>query len=78
MHELPPLSHPSHNASFDEGGSRRFAPHHRRDHSGTSTTSSLSVGGFSLSSHEGPRGKFMGLARLFSLCSRHSISLSHS
>ena len=50
--ELPPLSHPSHN-SFDESGGRRFA-HHRRDHSGTSTTSSLSVGGFSLSSHEGP------------------------
>ncbi|CAB9510389.1 expressed unknown protein [Seminavis robusta] len=51
MHELPPLSHPSHNASFEEG-SRRFAPHHRRDHSGASTTSSLSVGGFSLSSHD--------------------------
>lgn len=55
-HDLPPLSHPSHNASFEEGGTTRRYPHHRRDHSGASTTSSLSVGGFSLSSHEGHRG----------------------
>lgn len=30
---------------------------HRRSHSGTSTASSLSVGGFSLSSYDGPKGK---------------------
>jgi hypothetical protein len=32
---------------------------HRRSNSGTSTASSLSVGGFSLSSYDGPRGKFV-------------------
>ena len=60
--ELPPLSHPSSQQnSFDESTGRRFA-HHRRDHSGASTTSSLSVGGVSLSSHEGPhRGKFIDI-----------------
>jgi hypothetical protein len=31
--------------------------YHRRDFSAASTTSSLSVGGFSLGSYEGPRGK---------------------
>jgi hypothetical protein len=32
---------------------------HRRNNSGTSTASSLSVGGFSLSSYDGPRGKLV-------------------
>lgn len=32
--------------------------YHRRDYSGTSTASSLSVGGYSLASYEGPRGMY--------------------
>jgi hypothetical protein len=48
---LPPLSHSSSNI-FEEG--ERF---HRRNFSGTSTASSLSVGGFSLSSYDASRCK---------------------
>jgi hypothetical protein len=46
---LPPLPH-SNNIFENERG-------HRRSHSGDSTTSSLSAGGFSLSSYNGPKGK---------------------
>jgi hypothetical protein len=38
---------------------------HRRNDSGTSTASSLSVGGFSLSSYDGPKGKFIVLNAVY-------------
>jgi hypothetical protein len=46
---LPPLGHASNIFEGEKG--------HRRSNSGTSTASSLSVGGFSLSSYDGPKGK---------------------
>lgn len=58
---LPPLSHSSSNI-FEEG--EKF---HRRHLSGASSSSSLSVGGFSLSSYDAHRRK---LTQLFSCVSR--------
>lgn len=50
-------SHSSSNNIFQE---ERF--HHRRNPSGTSTASSLSAGGFSLHSYDGPRCKYFRLS----------------
>jgi hypothetical protein len=51
---LPPLSHAGSNIFDEERIQERV---HRRSHSGASTASSLSVGGFSLASYEATRGK---------------------
>ena len=66
---LPPLPQQSSNI-FDE---ERY---HRRNYSGASTASSLSVGGFSLSSYDGPRGETnISLFSWFQIVGAHVVFL---
>lgn len=49
---------PNNNDNMQASRPSKNRGYHRRDYSGASTASSLSVGGFSLASYEGPRGMY--------------------